>query len=342
MEYGINREYSINSYYDGNKYTSSDYVDRVSKELFSYMPPLTKRPDFDEFWEETKKKAYSVPLDPKREVYDYPCDNVTVYKISYNGFDTTRINGWFIVPTFMNKDKYPCLIHYHGYGGNMGRPAAYMQWVLMGVAVLAVDCRGQNGATGDNASYSGGSTQAVACKGILNKEEYYFRAVYMDCVKAIDFAVAQEEVDDKRIIIEGGSQGGALGMAVCALDDRPCLAMVDVPSNSDLVRRVEGAHGAFKNVTEYLKAHPYDTDRVFETLSYFDTMNMADKIKCKVLASVGLKDETCPAIMYMATYNRIKSEKEIRIYPFNGHEGGNVVHNEIKLKFLSDFLKSNP
>ena len=335
-------ENTISNYFNGTKYITSNYVDSVSGELFSYMPPLTKRPDFDEFWEETRKKAYSVPLEPERELYDYPNDNVAVYKISYNGFDKTRINGWFMVPTFLKKDKYPCLIHYHGFGGNMGRPAGYMQWLMMGVAVIAVDCRGQNGTTGDNAAYSAGSTQSVACKGILNKDEYYFRAVYMDCVKAIDFAVAQKEVDDKKIIIEGGSQGGALGMAVCALDSRPCLAMVDVPSNSDLVRRVEGAHGAFSSVTDYLKVHPYETDRVFETLSYFDTMNMADKIQCKVLASVGLKDDICPAIMYMATYNRIKSEKEIRMYPFNGHEGGSSVHNEVKLRFLRDFLQNNP
>ncbi len=56
----------------------------------------------------------------------------------------------------------------------------------------------------------------VVTKGILNKEEYYFRAIYMDCLKAIDFAYEQKNIDKDRIIIEGGSQGGAHGMAVCS------------------------------------------------------------------------------------------------------------------------------
>lgn len=318
-----------------------EYVEKFKKELLEYCPPLTRSDDFEEFWTKTLEQAKNVHLNPLIERYDYPSPYVKVFDISYNGFDDTRVHGWFIVPDFIKGDKYPCLIHYHGYGGNRGTPANFMQWVTMGVAVLSIDCREQCGKTGNSAKYSSGSEQSVACKGILDKNEYYYRAVYMDCVKAIDFAYAQPEVDTNRIIIEGGSQGGALGMAVSALDDRPWLAMVDVPSNSDIVSRVEGSHGAFSCVTNYLKAFPGNIGKAFYTLSYFDTMNLADRISCKVLASVGLKDNTCPALMYFATYNRIQSEKEIYLYPFSGHEGGGSTHQEIKLRFLWDYMKKS-
>jgi cephalosporin-C deacetylase len=310
----------------------------MSKELYNYFPTLTKRDDFDEFWNSTIKKSKEVPLNSMIEPYDYPSPYVSVYSISYNGFDNTRIHGWYLVPKFQDKKSYSCLIHYHGFTGNRGTPADFMQWIMMGVAVLSVDCRDQSGETGNSAKYSSGYTSNVICKGIMDKYEYYFRAVYMDCIKGIDFALEQKDVDGDKIIIEGGSQGGALGMAVCALDTRPYLAMVDVPSNSNLSRRVEGGNGSFSSVTDYLKIYPGRTDEALRTLSYFDTMNMADKIKCKVLASVALKDEICPAKCYFATYNRIKSEKEIHIYPFNEHEGGMGVQNEIKLKFLRDNL----
>jgi cephalosporin-C deacetylase len=65
---------------------------------------------------------------------------------------------------------------------------------------------------------------------------------------------------------------------------------------------------------------------------------MAERITCKVLASVALKDETCPAEMYFATYNRIAGEKDIKIYPFNGHEGGGAVQTEAKLTFLKQWF----
>lgn len=314
------------------------YTDKALQELLAYLPELTKRPDFDAFWRETLDASARVPLDIELTPYDYPSPYAKVYDMSYAGFDGTRIHGWYIVPAFLEKDNYPCLIHYHGFTGSRGTPAEFMQWLMMGLAVVSVDVRGQCGSTGSRWAYSGGTTQSVVCNGILDKYEYYFRAVYMDCVRALDFASAQREVDKSRLIIEGGSQGGALTTAVCALDPRPYLALSDVPSNSDLIRRVEGANGSFSAVTDYLKAFPDHTEKAFETLSYFDTMNMADKIKCKVFSSVGLKDNVCPAKQYFATYNRITSPKDIRLYPFNGHEGGGATHNELKLRFVKENL----
>ncbi len=310
------------------------YIENITREFFNYLPELTRKGDFDEFWKKTIQQTKAVPLRAEKILIDYHSNHIKVYDISYNGMDDTRINGWFIVPTFVKKDKYPCLIHYHGFSGSRGEPSEFMHWIMMGFAVLSVDCRDQGGKTGNCASYTQGFALNNASRGIHSNFEYYYRSVYMDSVKAIDFAIEQEEVDASKIVLEGASQGGALAMAVSALDDRPTLAMVDVPSNSNIVSRIEGYHGAFSSVTEYLKKYPLETDSVMDTLSYFDTMNMADKIKCRVLASVALKDEICPAQMYFATYNRICSEKDIVIYPFNGHEGGGAVHTEVKLGYL--------
>jgi len=310
------------------------YVDTVTEHLYRYAPPLTKKKDFSQFWEATLKEAEAVPLCSEKNAVDYPSPYVRVYRISYNGMDETRINGWFIIPAFSRNSSYPCIIHYHGFTGSKGTPSEFMHWIMMGFAVISIDCREQGGSTGHHSASTNGYSLNLASKGVHNKYEYYYRYVYMDCLRAIDFVCEQEEVDHTRIILEGSSQGGALGMAVASLDDRAMLAMVDVPSNSDLVSRIEGNHGAFSSVTEYLKLRPDDTDLVLDTLSYFDTMNMADQIKCRVFASVALMDEVCPPQMYFASYNRIQSQKEMIIYPFNGHEGGGANHTEAKLRYL--------
>ncbi|RJE88490.1 acetylxylan esterase [Paenibacillus sp. 1011MAR3C5] len=312
------------------------YMEVATRALYDYCPALTKRDDFDSFWQETIAEAKQVPLQSERVELAYPIRGVKVYDISYNGMDDTRIKGWLLLPRVESDKQLPCLIHYHGFAHNRGEPSNFMHWLMMGLAVLSIDCRDQGGGTGNHAHYSHGFMSNVASKGIQDKREYYYRYVYMDCLKAIDFACEQPELDPERIVLEGGSQGGALGMAVAALDQRPKLAMVDVPSNSNLTARVEGNHGAFASVAAYLKKHPEQTDAVMDNLSYFDTMNMADRISCPVLASVALKDETCPALMYFATYNRIISEKEIVIYPFNGHEGGGARQTEKKLAYVAE------
>ncbi|MDQ6419444.1 acetylxylan esterase [Paenibacillus sp. LHD-117] len=310
------------------------YIEETTKHLYHYLPELTRKDDFFDFWRMTLEQARAVPLRPERTAVDYPIRSVRVYDIAYNGMDETRISGWLILPSFQGKAKVPCLIHYHGFTGSRGNPSNFMHWVMMGMAVLAVDCRDQGGKTGNSAHYTHGFMGNVASKGVHDKHEYYYRYAYMDCLKAIDFACAQDDIDAERIVIEGGSQGGALGMAVAALDDRAKLAMVDVPSNSNIVARIEGNHGAFGAVTEYLRRHPEQTDLVMDNLSYFDTMNMAERIECPVLASVALKDETCPPLMYFASYNRIRGEKEIVVYPFNGHEGGGSKQTEVKLSYM--------
>ena len=59
------------------------------------------------------------------------------------------------------------------------------------------------------------------------------------------------------------------------------------------------------------------------------------QIKAKVFASVGLADPVCPALCYYATYNRITSEKEICVYPFNEHDGARETHVEREIAFVA-------
>ncbi|MDD2578994.1 MAG: acetylxylan esterase [Clostridia bacterium] len=300
--------------------------------------PLTRQHDYDAFWRRSRDVARQQPVDAQVEPIDYPVSSVRVFDVTYRGFDTTPIHGWLIIPHPLPQPKIPCLIHFHGFSGDRGWPGQYLHWTSLGIAVLAIDCREQGGHTGNHAQYNSGHLTNLACKGILDPYEYYFRAVYMDCVKALDFACHQPQIDPQRLILEGGSQGGALAIAAAGLDARPWLVMADVPSNSDLRQRVEQEHGSFASVADYLRRHPDDLDQVFKTLSYFDTINLADRIRAPLLASVGLKDSVCPAECFFATYNRITARKDIVLYPYNGHEGGGALHTERKLAWLAEWL----
>ncbi len=310
--------------------------DRIA-ELEAYLPALTKRADFDAFWEETIAQTHANPLEKRIEKIDYPAAGMDVYDVSYCGFDSTRVHGWLIVPAYLGKDKYPLMVQYHGFGGSRGVPSDHMAFAVLGCAVLAIDCREQGGVTGNHAQYNGsGMVTNVGSKGVLSKYEYYYRAVYMDCLKALDFAEALDFIDADRLFVRGTSQGGALGMAISALDHRVKVALVNVPSNSNIEYRIEHRHGSFTAVNDYLRKFPEHLDAAYETLSYFDTMNMADRITAKVFASVGLADPTCPAKCYYATYNRITSEKHIAVYPFNEHEGARATHVEKEIAFVRE------
>jgi cephalosporin-C deacetylase len=60
---------------------------------------------------------------------------------------------------------------------------------------------------------------------------------------------------------------------------------------------------------------------IFTKLGYIDVQHLAPRIKAKVMAGCGLMDEICPPSSQFAAYNKIRSDKEIVIYPDFGHEG---------------------
>ncbi|HEX4207519.1 MAG TPA: acetylxylan esterase [Ktedonobacteraceae bacterium] len=57
-------------------------------------------------------------------------------------------------------------------------------------------------------------------------------------------------------------------------------------------------------------------------------------ITCRVLFSIGLLDTLCPPSTGFAVYNHLTCEKKLKIYPYNGHEGGGLIQNEEKYRFV--------
>lgn len=318
-------------------------VDLSLEELLEYKPPLTKQPDFDEFWERTLQESKAQPLNAEIKPYDYAISQVKVYDVTYDGFKMGRIGGWYIIPAWADEEhKVPALVHYHGYSGNRGYINEFMKWVIMGYAVFSIDVRGQGGCTPEGPiGYDAGGISGWMTKGINDKEQYYYCYVYMDCVRAVDFICSRPEIDTSRIGVFGGSQGGGLTIAVAGLDGRPVMAMADYPYLCHFRRALEMyQEGPYDEIYRYFRQFDpsFKTiDKIFETLSYFDGMNLGTRIKCPILVSVGLRDVVCPPSTIFAAYNHMNCPKQLRIYPNHGHEGM-PFHEEERIAFAKSIL----
>ena len=51
-----------------------------------------------------------------------------------------------------------------------------------------------------------------------------------------------------------------------------------------------------------------------KTLSYFDIMNLADRVKVPVLMSIGLIDKVTPPSTVFAAYNHLETKKELKAF----------------------------
>jgi cephalosporin-C deacetylase len=312
--------------------------DMPLEELKTYKPEFTREKDFAAFWEETRQESEQQPLNAELNPVDYIVEQVKVYDLYFDGFQNSRIYGRYVLPREASGDnKVPIIIMFHGYNWNNTVISNILGFSLVGYGVLLMDVRGQNVKSPDHNHYENGGAAGWMTKGILNPYNYYYRYVYMDCVRAIDFLMTREEVDKERIAVEGGSQGGGLALAVGALSDKVKVVLADIPYLCHFRRAIELYEGSpYSEIYHYFKVHDSlhrTEEQVYRTLSYFDGMNLAPWIKADTLMSVGLEDTVCPPSTAFAAYNHINTNKEIRVYPEYGHGGFNQ-HNEEKLVFL--------
>jgi len=294
-------------------------VDMPLEQLKVYKPALSRRRDFDAFWSATLKAALAQPLNAAVKPHPCPAKGVRVQRASYDGFECGRISGWLLEPE--TRGRHPALVVYHGYSGRAPGVFGLLAWALQGFVVLGVDCRGQNGGSTDAAVYPEGHRPGFMTQGILDKDSYYYRYVYGDCVRALELAASLDSVDAGRIGVLGGSQGGGLSLAAAALaPKRVRAAAAAVPFLCHYTRAVDMAEYPYREIADYIRAWPDRCDRVFETLSYFDNMNLADRVRAETLVSVGLWDLICPPSTVFAVVNHMKCRKEVAVYPCTGHE----------------------
>ncbi|MBE81372.1 MAG: acetylxylan esterase [Gemmatimonadetes bacterium] len=315
-------------------------VDLPLEKLVDYKPDSTAKDDFEAFWCGNKAESRKVPLNATFDRIEGSLPNAEVYDAAFDGVDGVRVRGWFITPKDP-KRPLPAVVQFIGYTGGRDYPHALSAHVLNGFCGFIMDSRGQGGGTGQVMSTSHGAQRGFITHGILDKDEYYYRNFYLDTIRAVQAVADRDEVDGSRIAAIGGSQGGALAIACAALSEQVKAMAPDVPWLSHFRRAVDVAVGPYEEITDFLKKHPDQIEKAFDTLSYFDIMNLVEMVKVThAYYSVGLWDDICPPSTVYASYNRLPEsvDKSIEVYPYNKHEGGHNLHQSRKLFWLREIL----
>ena len=314
-------------------------LDMTLEEMRVYRPERDEPADFDAFWAETLEETRQHDLNATFASIDAGIRTLDVYDVTFSGFNGERVKGWYMCPRAA-AGPLPGVVEYIGYGGGRGWPLDWLAFPSAGFAYLVMDTRGQGSVwrKGDTPDQSAGANPHIPgfmTQGILDPSTYYYRRLYTDAVRAVDALRSRDEVDQARIAVTGGSQGGALAVSTAGLRADVAVCMPDVPFLSHFRRAVEiTPRDPYPEIARYLQVHRDKIDRVFETLSYFDGMNFAARMRARALFSVGVMDTVCPASTVFASYNHVRSEKDIKVYYFNDHEGGGPDHLAEKIRFL--------
>ena len=326
------------------------FFDLPQDQLEAYRPERREPEGFVVFWKETLAETRAHALNAEFSPVDAGLRTVEVFDVSFAGFGGQTVKGWLLLPhrERTGETNLPCIIEYIGYGGGRGFPTDWLLYSSAGYAHLVMDTRGQGSAwrQGDTPDESvqvgagGPSLPGFMTRGILDPKSYYYRRLMSDAVRAVEAAETFGRIDASRLAVTGGSQGGGLalaaaGLAGLGLAPKLELALPDVPFLCGF-RRATGLTDAYPygEIATYCKTHRDKIETVFGTLEYFDGVNFAAHAGAGALFSVGLMDDVCPPSTVYAAYNHYAGDKQLNVWPFNRHEGGEGYQTQSKLAFL--------
>ena len=321
-----------------------------------------KQSDFDSYWAAAKEQLAAVPINAtlteipakssaKRKVYLVEMQSIAD---GLSG-DPVTIRGYYAEPT--DGQKHPVLIHFQGYdseyrpGGDSATPwCINANWDTEEGANFAEFILSNRGQSVNNRPASGrddgiqkdfeniyGDWFAYE---FGNKDKYYYRGAYMDCLRAIDFMASRETSDMQDLFAEGQSQGGTFTVAAAALSDykfnaiAPAITfMGDFPDYFEITSWP--ASVAKANQGSMTDAEMY------AFLSYYDTKNLATNIISPYITSIGLQDNVCPPHTNIAPYNNAQTAVDDKVIIYNPElqHATNSDWNETFMTFFKKYMK---
>lgn len=284
------------------------------------IQPTQRLPDdFWDFWNTAKAEAAKVPMDIKLTLLPERCtEKADVYQVGIQNYETgSRIYGILAKPKMPG--KHPAVLQVPGAGI---RPyGGIVDLAEQGVITLQIGIHGipvihETGLYDD--------LRAAALKNyqffnLDDRDQYYYKRVYLGCVRAIDYLFSLPEFDGNTLAVWGGSQGGALAIVTAALDSRVKYLVSLYPALCDLTGYLHGRAGGWPHMFNESNASFMANDEKIETSAYYDVVNFARSVNVPGYYTWGYNDETCPPTSYYAAYNVIQVSKELDLVQETGH-----------------------
>jgi cephalosporin-C deacetylase len=293
-------------------------------QLRSYNGRNPRPADFDAYWDRALVELDGTDPRPELIPHASPARSAQCFDLWFTGVGQARIHAQYVRPR--SGGPHAAVLKFHGYSGNAGSWFDQLPWAAEGIATAALDVRGQGGLSEDVGGVAGTTLRGHIIRGLGgDPDKLLFRQIFLDTVQLARVVSAFPEVDPKRLGAMGASQGGGLTLACAALEPRIVRAAPVYPFLCDYQRvwEMDLAVEAYDELTYYFKRFDPTHQKELETftnLGYIDVQHLAPRIKANVLMTTALMDTVCPPSTQFAAYNKIKSTKDMMLYPDFGHD----------------------
>ncbi|MDO5447017.1 MAG: acetylxylan esterase, partial [Prevotellaceae bacterium] len=274
--------------------------------------PYTKEPsDFVDYWKKAVGEMREKPLTYTRELAkEYCTDKVDCYLVKLNlNSQGQSVYGYLFYPKDACVKSCPAVLCPPGAGiKTIKEPLRHKYYAENGMIRFEIEIHGLDPRLtaetfSDISRAFNGRENGYLSNGIDNRDTYYMKRVYLACVRALDFLRMLPEWDGKNLIVQGGSQGGALSIITSALDNEHvthCVA--NHPALADMAGYAEKGHtGGYP----HFRDSKFLTKDRMNTMAYYDVVNFAPYVKAHSYITWGYNDLTCPPTTSYAVWNRM-------------------------------------
>ena len=287
--------------------------------------PCVKEPaDFTEFWRKNIEEMRQTPLTyTKEKATEYCTDKIDCYLVKVNlNRQKQAVYAYLFYPKNAAKGSCPAVLCPPGAGiKTIKDPLRHKYYaengcIRMEMEIHGLDPRLPASMFNDISKAFNGKENGYLANGIDSRDRYYMKRVYLALVRCLDLLAGLPEWDGRNLVVQGGSQGGALAIVAAALDNRVTHCIVNHPALADMAAYAEGHTGGYPH---FNKTAGILTGNNINTLAYYDVVNFARHVKADTYMTWGYNDNTCPPTTSYAVWNTLACPKEALITPINEH-----------------------
>ncbi|MBO0933135.1 acetylxylan esterase [Fibrella aquatilis] len=285
-------------------------------------PTVDNPADFDTFWAAAKADLAKIPVDAQMTLLPERCTaTVNVYHVNLQNWGTasanSRLYGILCIPK--GEGKFPALLQVPGagirpYQGDLSNAEKGLITLQIGIHGIPVNLD-----PSVYTSLSNGALQNYQAFNLDDRDRYYYKRVYLGCVRAVDFLTSLPQCNADRIAVTGGSQGGALSIVTAGLDARVKWLGAYYPALSDVTGYLHGRAGGWPHLFTGQNANWTNKADKVKTAGYYDVVNFARRVRVPGRYTWGFNDETCPPTSMYAAYNGISAPKTLELFRDQGH-----------------------
>lgn len=268
--------------------------------------------DFHSFWDSAVRKLRATPWKVQVTEVPSPDPMARTEKVRITTFPGERdATALVTVPVGAAPKSLPAIVYSIGYG--FGRSWFSCDKAKKGFLCMTVSRHGEDQLR-EPEYYQNLSRNEMKNFCFRNNESKYendFFKMLMRNLRALQYIKTRPEWNGRVLIVSGGSMGGfqAIGMAALDEDVSECDAFIPWMADVAGARKFQRMDGWKPGFTEALR--------------YFDTANLATRVRCPVRMKIGLGDSVCQPSGEMILFRNLAGKKVLTAVQNFGH--GNLL-----------------